>query len=252
MWNFPQRPRVALALAACAAVLGAVLVPLLVPRVLARGLTLAAKQVALASNAADPAARLTVRVVSSDAEVHGYSYSTGGEGGIEWMLLEGPGNEVTMHGHFDEDRIEQLTALKTRPVMWSKLAGREWLITDRTVLADVLEANEPVKRLGELLGRNGGKLGSLGGRLGSLGGRLGALAAREASSSRADTEREREREIIQREMDRIELQMKPIEAEQTALSKRMDAATKRTSKEIRAIVERAIREGKAERFHAGA
>jgi len=164
----------------------------------------------------------------------------------------------------------------SKQVLWVKLDGRRYLITEPRILSAVWGAGEEQRALGEKQGKLGeeqGKLGEVQGELGAEQGKLGAeqgkLGARQARLSlkvaRAGVDGSRDREAEQ-ELRELEKQMQALgEAQsklgekqsalgekqaalgekQAALGEKQAEASRRAHEEIRRLIEQALSSGHA-------
>jgi hypothetical protein len=187
-----------------------------------------------------------------------------------WCLIEGGGNlwidDDGSSGHSFNGR-------SGGPCFWFRDQGREYVVRDPAVLAEVRDAAEPLRDATRELSAVGREMGRNGARLGRLGGHMGALRARmaliEARMARGDLPRD-EREDVNASLRELRTRMAELQAqvererfahddEQLSLSHRMSELSARHHEvlrdvraKVRAIGERALREGKAERPHANA
>lgn len=246
------------------------------------GRSLAAGAVSRVARAATapPAAAPLAAVAMSDLVVpcgsrSSYNYDTGpGSQDFSWCLIEDDG-EVWI-----DDGGSNRSSFRSRanePRFWFRDHGDEFVVRDPAILRDVRAAAHPLRELSEQMGQLGGELGRHGARMGRIGGRMGAMGARmaliEARLARGTASRERHTGVdgsmdgsmreLRSEMAELRAQLDRERSEhddaQRALSHRMSELSARhhevlieVRKQVRAIAERARREGKAERPHANA
>ncbi|MDX2000543.1 MAG: M56 family metallopeptidase [Thermoanaerobaculia bacterium] len=202
-----------------------------------------------------------------------YAYSTGGDDdGRSWVYLSDD-NQTVMSGSYDEFKKVKKRFGGNGPIFYFSEGGKQYVIRDKALLAEIERLYEPVQKLGAQQGELGAKQGELGGKQGeigaqqgalgakqgALGARIGELAARQSRGGEsADLEAEMEK--LSAEMDRLSAEMdrlsEPMEAlgremeaygeQMEALGEQMDAASEKAEREMSALVKRALAQGLAE------
>ena len=191
---------------------------------------------------------------------------------LSFALIE-PGKDggfsIVMDGNEHSGALARLRRSASVPTVWFSRDGVEYVVTDRAIVERARELCAPLQETGAEMGRVGAKQGAIGGRLGAksarlgaIGGRLGAKSARLATMRLSASERDR----IEDEMDELRAEMEKVQAEMEsfdrgrsdgredlsrqmeALSKRHQEALGRTRAGLRALVDEAIRSGKADRL----
>ena len=194
------------------------------------------------------------------------TWSIGGErDGDAYVLIQD--NEVTMAGHSDDIRTARTLQQGKAPVLWIREDGKQYIVRDAATVQRVKAAHAPVEALGAQQGKLGEQQGALGERQGDLGvkqGELGvkmaAIATERASAalqgSRArDAEIDRrmdalaqEQEALARQQEVLSRQQEPLARQQEALSRRQVAATEQMQREVKRLLDDAIRSGKAQQL----
>ena len=201
-----------------------------------------------------------------------YSYDTGpGSQDFAWCLLERDGQVWIEGAGPDRGRFSGRTG---EPRVWFRDHGSEYVIRDPALVDQVREATRPLREVSEQMGALGAEMGRHGARMGRIGGRMGAVGARmalieahlaEGASARArrDDDTNARMRALRREMAELRANMEREQSEhateQQTLSHRMSELSERhhdllqdVRAKVRAICERARREGKAERPHVNA
>lgn len=227
------------------------------------------------------AAPFAPQMISLASANHAMSYSyadaDGGEEGFRYLYGEPAGRNQdgwSMSGTFNTRRMGYLRSERA-PFVWFGDDDSEYLVRDSEIVAAAREITRPVRENGAEMGRIGGQQGRIGGQQGRLGGmqgvlgaRLGALAARRATAAVAGDDRAGDRldaeiEDVQRRLEsqsrELEQQMRPLAREQerlgriqSELGRKQEMLVKAEAQKMRALLERAKREGKAVRLHADA
>lgn len=196
----------------------------------------------------------------------GHSWAAGSDE-FRFALLD-PRSDVTvtMSDQSDWRRFDWLKAQARGPFVWFWLDGAEHTSDDPQVVADVRAAMKPIDVLGQKQGKLGAKQGQLGARQGQIGARLGLLSARlvrlqtqSGLTGERDARSQRELEQVQNEMEEVTRLQRPLGdemgrlgAEMGRLGAEMGRVSGQARKTVRLRLERAVREGKAERLHADA
>lgn len=201
-----------------------------------------------------------------------YAYSTGGDDGRSWVYLSDD-DQTVMSGSYDDYKKVKKRFGGDGPIFYFSEGGKQYVVRDKALLADVERLYEPVRELGAQQGKLGNRQGELGGKqgelgaqqgalgakLGALGARLGELAGRHARGDET-ANLEAEMNKISAEMDRLSKEMdklsEPMEAlgremevygeQMEALGRQMEAASEKAEREIAALVARALAQGLAE------
>jgi len=197
----------------------------------------------------------------------GFSFADDADG-FSWMLADGDGH-VTMRSRTGVSRRLEGPG----PAFWFRDGGREYVVRDPALVAEVERAMAPLRELGEQmraagrdLGREGAALGRRGARMATLGARMARAQARlaerearrgRAADARAEMEALREqmdrmRADLEAERDRREGTMKERSQRLEELSARHRERAREVRERVREIARRALREGKAERPHVNA
>lgn len=229
----------------------------------------ALSRVARAATAVPASAPLAEAMMSDVVAPCGFTTvfnDAGGAGDFSWGLLGDDGDSWTDDGAMN---LTQRDGAKGEPRFWFRDRGTPFVVRDRAIIAEVREAARPLRELsrqmgtlGREMGRHGADVGEIGGRLGEVGARMAALEMRAASRESRETARG-ELRALRAEMaslrDELERERSAHHDEQRSLSRRMSELSARhrdvlraTRAKVRAISERARREGKAERPHANA
>jgi len=196
---------------------------------------------------------------------------------FQYVLMMPDGSSSMMGNLSDLPEVKRYwRETGSKQLLWVKLDGRRYLITEPGILSAVWDAGEEQRALGEKQGKLGeeqGKLGGVQGELGAEQGKLGAeqgkLGARQAKLSlrvaRAGLDGTRDREVEQ-ELREIETRMNALgEAQsklgekqaalgekqaalgekQAALGEKQVEASHRAQAEIRHLIEQALSSGHA-------
>jgi hypothetical protein len=200
----------------------------------------------------------------------GFSMYSDDADGLTYALVQ-PGHRgdfvMDSHGHRPDLRV--LSGTDRRPLLWFVREGREWVSRDPAVVARAGEILEPLRRngremgeVGRAIGARGAAAGRAGGRLGRLGARLAALETRAALEAGDDDDREQ----LRREADALHAEIEALserlpardDAGDAALGKRLrelsrrnEVVTREARVQMRALIESAIRDGKAQRMEVG-
>ncbi len=242
------------------------------------GRSLAASAVSRMAQAATamPAAAPLAAAAMSDLVVPcgtstSYSYDTDpGKQDFSWCLIEGDGTVWIDDGGSNR---RNLGGRSGTPQFWFREHGDEFVVRDPALVKQVREATRPLRKVSEQMGALGGEMGRHGARMGRIGGRMGAMGARMALIEMRLAQRAASREQradmdaslrdLRSEMAELHAQLEREQSahrnEQQALSHRMSELSARHHEvlvevrdQVRALAERARREGKAERPHANA
>lgn len=210
------------------------------------------------------------------------SFSYDDSPGFAWVYLQKSGDDESLSGSGDRVDFEEARRLRDQAnsdVLWVRLENDRYLIRDRGLLARARTAIEPVERLGREQGELGRQQGALGRRQGELGreqGQLGReqgrLAARQAqiavrrarATARGDADdsydgddRDLERQMarladrqdeLSRRQSELAKEQEPLARRQGELGEQQGKASEELRRELRKIVDEAVRSGKAERL----
>ena len=160
-----------------------------------------------------------------------------------------------------------------RRVLWFRLDGRSYLVTDADLTARAAKTLEPIQELGERQGRLGaeqGRWGAVQGQLGAMQGRIGALQARVAvaaveesrdgANGRAADDADlaamrRELEDLRAQVERLGAEQRSLGGRQRELGKRQGelgrqqaAESKFVFGDLRALAKEALASGRAQSF----
>lgn len=213
-----------------------------------------------------------------DVRVAGFSYA--GDDEMPMLLMDPREGESWGFWSSDHDAsLRRLRRTEKSPFLWFRHEGREYVIRDAALLGRAREIVEPQTELGRAQGELGGVQGSVGGEQGRLGARqgaygaeLGALAQREArlqsrlhrrSLTAADERRiEAELDEVRERRERVQAAMESYAAGQAKLAarqaklaerqaefaRRQAELTRQVTRDLRALVREALRDGKAVRL----
>ena len=194
------------------------------------------------------------------------TWSIGGaRDGDAYVLIQD--NEVTMAGHSDDIRIARTLQQGKAPVLWMREDGKQYIVRDAATVQRVKAAHAPVEalgaqqgKLGEQQGALGERQGELGAKQGELGRKMAAIATERASAalqgsraSDAETDRRldalaQQQEALARQQEVLSRQQEPLARQQEALSRRQVAATEQMQREVKRLLDDAIRSGKAQQL----
>jgi hypothetical protein len=204
---------------------------------------------------------------------HGYSTYSDESDGLGVALIE-PGDEndnmtIDLDGHHPD--VDQLLREDKRAALWFVRNAEEWVTRDpdivaraRTILAPLRAIGHEMGEVGRQMGAQGSEQGRWGGEMGRVGARIGALSAQRALQSQDASDRDQlDQELAQArtEMNRLSARMAEARSRSTMnelggrmreLSRRHRAALREARPRIRALVEEAVREHRAERLGVGA
>jgi hypothetical protein len=216
------------------------------------------------AEAADAPAAASLRTVA-------YAYSAAEDSGFSWAVLRpGDADDARVTVDLDDRTSPGLSRLRHEspvPVFWFRLDGDEFVVRDAAMVAEADAAQRPLGEIGRRMGEVGGEQGRVGGRQGRIGGRLGLLGARLAqmrtrlslAGHADDPDTRRQLDAIEQQLDALRREQLPLGEQMRALGEQMArlgremaAATDQARRQLRALAERAVREGKAERLHAEA
>jgi bla regulator protein blaR1 len=191
---------------------------------------------------------------------HGVSYRYSDDGD-SWVLLYGNGSS-TMSGSIDSiQKVKRLRGSSKEDILWYRHDGKEYVVRDAAVLERAKEIFRPQMELGAKQGELGGRQGALGAKQGALGAKQGALGAEIAAlavkgiggDGEDDPDLEKRQEEIDRQQKELGRQQAELGRQQAALGKQQAelgrqqaAATEKAEKELRALMEQAIRSGAAQ------
>ena len=223
------------------------------------------------------AAPLVLAMASPVSEKSGYSYSWRSDAdGDSWILLYGNGSSTMMSGSMDDLRkLKRLRGDSKEPVLWYRHDGKEYVIRDPATLKQAREILRPQMELGARQGELGARQGALGAQQGALGAKQGALggqqgalgaqmaslaaerAGRDSDDERDLEARERELEVRMEELGRqqeelgrqqeaLGRQQEELGRQQEELGRQQEAASKKAERELRGLLEQAIRSGAAQ------
>lgn len=204
--------------------------------------------------------------VSASVMFAGHVWGTDDDGFGFALVDPREDGSVSMSSDLDWKRLDWLKAQARGPFVWFTLDGDEYTTADKLVVDDVRKALAPVSALGAKQGRLGAKQGQLGAKQGQFGAKLGLLGARLASiqmqaglSGDRDARSRRDVAELQGEMEALSRQQEPLGEEMARLGEEMGRlgaemgrASAKAKKDVRTLLVRAVREGKAERLHADA
>lgn len=201
-----------------------------------------------------------------------YAYSTGGDDGRSWVYLSDD-QQTVMSGSYEEYKKVKKRFGGDGPIFYFSEGGKQYVIRDKALLAEIERLYEPVQKLGAQQGELGSKQGEFGGKQGEIGAQQGALGAKQgalgarigelaARHARGDesVDLDAEMEKLSAEMDRLSAEMdklsEPMEAlgremevygeQMEALGEQMEAASEKAEREMGALVKRALAQGLAE------
>jgi beta-lactamase regulating signal transducer with metallopeptidase domain len=199
------------------------------------------------------------------------------------------GNNTTMSGSSED--VERARRLRSggEDLLWFRLDGREYLVGDAAVLAEVRQIWQAVSGVGaeqSLIGARQSEIGArqseigarqssigveqsaIGAKQSNIGARQAALGARQqqnlSAAERADIERQMrgfddDMRALDRQMAELEKKMRQLDEpmsdlsedmnklgrEMDVLGKKMEEAQRKAGRDMRALVERAVRSGAA-------
>ena len=246
------------------------------PRTASRDLALALTAFALASTIVLVAAwsvRSEAREQKSShtSTTHtSYGYTTDSkDGGFSYALFQ-PGSNTTISVGDEEDRKKFTRLMKTidEETLWFSIGGKDYVVTDASIVSEADDILAPMRELGERQGRLGGIQGELGAQQGQLGARQGALGARQgelgarlaavvldrdADEERAEIEREmrvleRKQEALSREQEPLGRKQAELGRKQAELGKQQERISARAGAAIRELADECIANGKAKRM----
>lgn len=203
----------------------------------------------------------------------GYSYGWS-QDGESWILMSGKDN-VTMSGSSDDiKKVKRLRGSDGDEVLWFERDGKEYVVRDAATLAAAKELWKPVTELGRRQAELGAEQAKLGGRQAELGGQQAALGAKQAALGAQiaalaaervgrdddDPEFERKEREISRKMEELGRQQEELGRQQEQysepqeelgrrqeeLGRQQEVASEKAGKEMKALMDRAIRSGAAE------
>lgn len=141
------------------------------------------------------------------------------------------------------DRVQR--KLETGPYLWARLDGREYVVRNAAVLAEVKKAFAPLDVF-ELEQRAlARKMEPFERRAEELEDQVDRLADTEDELSAADEERLR---VLEQQLRQAERQLRPFEEQERELDRREEALEAVAEEALQRIIERAIRTGTAEKF----
>lgn len=103
-------------------------------------------------------------VSDDDQKRTGYTYGVSNDG-ESWAIVDGPRNEVTFTGRWDNERRAEIDAARKTakgPFLWFTHEGKSYIVTDPAAIARVRAMDKPVEPLGrqrEALGKQQEALG---------------------------------------------------------------------------------------------
>jgi bla regulator protein blaR1 len=196
------------------------------------------------------------------------------DNGDSYVLLYGNGSSTMSGSWRDMEKAKRLRGDSKEPFLWFERDGREYVVRDAAVLKQVREIFRPQMELGAqqgALGARQGELGSrqgaLGAQQGALGGQQGALAAQMAvlatgrigrDGDDADLERRQrdldrkiedlseQQEELGRQQAVLGRQQAELGEQQAELGRQQEAASEKAQRELRSLIEKAIRSGAAQ------
>ena len=173
-------------------------------------------------------------VLASDSSKSSYIYMRGGR-----TYLRGSIND-----------LKALSGRNEKELVWSRQGGREYVITDPSVLATIREAyadldakQKPLKAIEERLKPHERELSRVERRIDDLSDQLGDEDL--AESTRATLERQLD--AAEDEMRKVEAGMADLEREMERLEREMDHIEEAAEAKFEQIVQKAIAAGKATR-----
>ncbi len=138
-------------------------------------------------------------------------------------------------------------------LLWFRRGGREYVVRDPALLAQVDALFAPQRELGKKQGALGAKQGELGARQGALGAKQGALGGRMASLALRGDAAERERDDISRQMEDLGSQQEALGSQQEELGRKQEAlgreqerASREAEAKLKPLLDDAIARGVAQ------
>jgi len=162
-----------------------------------------------------------------------YVYSRGSRGDV-----------ILTHGS-----VQELMRVRNRfsgQYIYASLDGREYLVRDAASLEEARRAIAPLDALQEEMEPLRKKMKPLEAREEKIEDELDALTDREDDERLTDDERDRIREL-ERQQREVERDLRVYEREEERIDRKEEALDKVFDEEIQRIVERAVRNGSAER-----
>jgi hypothetical protein len=186
----------------------------------------------------EPAARVETPAIAADRDAAA-TQSAPHERRLNFVMF-GNDRDTTMSGSTEDIRRARALRRGSERMLWFRQSGREYVVRDPALLAQVLDLWKPVGQLGDqqgVLGTRQGELGTrqgeigtlqgvlgteqgrVGTRQGRLGERQGVLAARETAGRREEQRAaiERERLDIEREMRALDREMRELDVKMREL-----------------------------------
>jgi peptidoglycan hydrolase CwlO-like protein len=154
--------------------------------------------------------------------------------------------------HGDLDDVRRLTSLYGSEYVWTRQSGREYVITDRAVLDEVATIFVELDRAQAPMDAVQERMRPHQRAMDRAADRMEALAERLEDEDLSDSVRatiERQMHEVEKEMERVEAQMEIVEHEIERLSTVIEAKAEKVERKFEALVDRAIREGKAKRVN---
>ena len=153
------------------------------------------------------------------------------------FVLFGDDDNTTMSAESGDVERARRHRRPGEPLLWFRYGGREYIVRDRGVLAEVDELWEPVGRIGGEQGRIGAQMGEIGAEKGRIGGQLGEIGARQGAlgarmgviGSRLAVLATREaagvsdsdRRAIEREREQLDAESRELDRQMDALNEEM-------------------------------
>lgn len=168
----------------------------------------------------------------------------GGGRGFTYVYARGGGSTISLtHGSLDE--VLRLQKRFSGTYLWARQSGREFLIRDAAVLAEVARAARPIEALEPDYGKLQDRMKPLERREDELEKKLDALHdADEEDEDEGDRARIR---TLESQLRAVERELRVYEREEERLDRRQEALEQVFDAEVESIVKRAIAKGIAER-----
>ena len=95
------------------------------------------------------------KVLRFKAKSYAYAYTTGGD---DYAIVGDPGAHIRMSGEWDDDRksdIEKARKVAHGHFLWFRHDGKDYVVDDPTIVAQIEEMNKPLEDLGHQMGELG-------------------------------------------------------------------------------------------------
>lgn len=149
------------------------------------------------------------------------------------------------------DDLEKLNSRYGSEYIWARQSGREYVITDRTVLnetavlfADLDRTEAPMRGLEHRMRPHERAMERAAERMETLAGQM----ERDLSGSAREKVR-RQMQDVQEEMEQVQKKMEAVQREMQRLSTVIQSKSEKVERDFIALVNRAIRDGKAKRVN---